>query len=298
MTRRIAIIGAGAFGSALAHVWASAGQDVTLIGRKASGQAPEAAHYATELPQDTGIVVMAVPAQATADALATYAPARDVPLVLTAKGVERGSLRLQTDIATGWETSVLTGPSFAADLRLGKPTALTLGSATIGAAHGLADALQSPVLRLYPTDDRVGAQIGGALKNVIAIACGAAMGAGLGESARAALLTRGLAELTRLTVALGGRAETVAGLSGLGDLTLTATSEQSRNYRFGLALGRGDTLPAGTVEGRVTAGAAMALAEQHGIDMPITRMVAALLDGQVTLADAMERLLSRPTRTE
>jgi glycerol-3-phosphate dehydrogenase (NAD(P)+) len=187
MTRHIAIIGAGTFGSALAHVWALAGQDVTLVGRKPSGQPPEGARYATELPRDAGIIVMAVPAQATAAALASYTPGRDVPLVLTAKGIERGTLRLQTDIAAEWQASVLTGPSFVADLRLGKPTALTLASASVSAAHEMAETLQSPVLRLYPTDDRTGAQIGGALKNVIAIACGAAMGAGLGESARAAL---------------------------------------------------------------------------------------------------------------
>lgn len=293
---RIAILGAGAFGSALGHVWAQAGHDVTVVGRKTSGTAPVGTRYATQVP-DADLVVLAVPAQATAAALASYA-LPDAPLILTAKGVEAATLRLQSQIVGDRNATILTGPSFAADLRAGKPTALSLASPTFDEAEDIAERLNSPILRLYPTDDRIAAQIGGALKNVVAIACGAAIGAELGESARAALLTRGLAELTRLAVACGGRAETVAGLSGLGDLTLTATSPQSRNYRFGLALGAGAALPTGTVEGRATAQAAAELAKRHGVDMPITVTVAALLDARITVADAMTMLLSRPTRRE
>jgi glycerol-3-phosphate dehydrogenase (NAD(P)+) len=194
---------------------------------------------------------------------------------------------------------VLTGPGFAGDLAAGLPTALTLACADEAEGARLQAALSTRALRLYRTTDVAGAELGGALKNVIAIAAGAAMGAGLGLSARAAIVTRGQAEMVRLAVALGGRAETLAGLSGLGDLVLTCTSERSRNTRFGMALARGEAVdPAVTVEGAATALAAARLAAATGVDMPITATVAALVEGRTTLAQAMADLLSRPLTTE
>jgi glycerol-3-phosphate dehydrogenase (NAD(P)+) len=196
-------------------------------------------------------------------------------------------------------SAILTGPSFARDIALGLPTALTLacGGEAVGAA--LQAALSTPTLRLYRSTDPVGAELGGALKNVIAIGCGAVMGAGLGESARAALMTRGFAEMNRLAPALGARPETLAGLSGFGDLALTCTSAQSRNYRYGESLGRGaDFDPAITVEGAATARAVLARARALGIDMPVTAAVVALVAGELRVTEAMDMLLSRPLKEE
>ena len=177
------------------------------------------------------------------------------------------------------------------------PTALTL--ATKGGGEALQELLSTATLRLYRTDDVIGAELGGALKNVIAIAAGTVIGAGLGDSARAALMTRGYAEMARLAEALGARAETLAGLSGFGDLVLTCTSAQSRNFRFGCALGKGeDFAPEVTVEGVATARAVVRLAESMGIDMPITTMVNALALGRIALNDAIGLLMSRPLKQE
>jgi glycerol-3-phosphate dehydrogenase (NAD(P)+) len=195
--------------------------------------------------------------------------------------------------------AILTGPSFAADIARGLPTALTLACADPAAGEALQRDLSTPVLRLYRSEDVRGAELGGALKNVIALAAGIVIGAGLGASARAALMTRGHAEMVRLAVALGARAETLAGLSGFGDLVLTCTSDQSRNFRAGQAMGRG--LPvdhSATVEGVATARAAARLAAAHGIDVPVTAMVAALVDGALPLDQAIAGLMSRPLRKE
>jgi glycerol-3-phosphate dehydrogenase (NAD(P)+) len=195
--------------------------------------------------------------------------------------------------------ALLTGPSFAADIAKGLPTALTLACADEKNGEALQFALSTPVLRLYLTDDIPGAEIGGALKNVIAIAAGVVAGAGLGDSARAALITRGFAEMQRLAAAYGARPETLAGLSGLGDLILTCGSDQSRNFRFGRALGRGEDFdPTVTVEGVATATAAMALAKRHTVEMPVTAMVAALVAHKLTVSDAMGALLNRPLKRE
>ncbi len=296
MTEPVVILGQGAWGTALGRTLADAGRQVRFWRRADSAAVMEGA----------GVVISAVPAQATRDVLSALALAEAVPLVLTAKGLERGTLALQSQIAAeaapGHPVAVLTGPGFARDLTAGLPTAVTLAVSGV-AGEELQRRLATPSLRPYLTDDVIGAQIGGAVKNVIAIACGAAIGIGLGESARAALMTRGFAEMVRLGTALGGRAETLGGLSGLGDLALTAASEQSRNFAYGLALGRGAT-PADlaadgrTYEGAATAGPVAALAARLGVEMPVAATVAALVAGGLAVPEAVEKLFNRPLRRE
>jgi glycerol-3-phosphate dehydrogenase (NAD(P)+) len=198
----------------------------------------------------------------------------------------------------GRPLAVLTGPGFAGEIARGLPTALTLACADADLGRRLQAALATPRLRLYVSEDVTGAQLGGALKNVVAIACGMVEGARLGMSARAALMTRGFAEMTRLAVAMGARPETLAGLSGLGDLSLTCTSEQSRNFALGAALGAGQVPSSGTVEGVATARAACRLGARHGVETPIAAAVADVLDGALTLDGAMDALLSRPLKEE
>jgi glycerol-3-phosphate dehydrogenase (NAD(P)+) len=199
----------------------------------------------------------------------------------------------------GAQAALLTGPSFAADIAAGLPTALTLACKDTECAAHLQQALTTANLRLYRTTDTVGAELGGALKNVMAIACGAVMGAGLGESARAALMTRGYAEMQRLALGLGARPDTLAGLSGFGDLALTCTSPGSRNYRLGAAIGRGETFdPSVTVEGAATARAVADLARDMSLDMPITQVVTRMVDGDMSVTEAMADLLSRPLKEE
>jgi len=200
--------------------------------------------------------------------------------------------------------AVLSGPSFAADVARGLPTAITLASDDAARARALAAALATPALRIYSSDDVVGVQVGGAVKNVIAIACGLVVGRGLGESARAAVLTRGLAEMARLGAALGARRQTLMGLSGLGDLALTCGSPQSRNHALGLALGR-DTALASLLEGRrsvvegvAAAAAVAALARERDVDMPITDAVDAILGGRAAIESAITALLARPLKQE
>jgi glycerol-3-phosphate dehydrogenase (NAD(P)+) len=195
--------------------------------------------------------------------------------------------------------ALLTGPSFAHDIAAGLPTALTLACADDELGVRLQYQLTTSNLRLYRSTDTIGAELGGAIKNVIAIACGAAVGAGLGDSARVALMTRGYAEMQRMALPLGARLETLAGLSGFGDLALTCSTKASRNYRFGVALGQGANFdPTITVEGAATARAALQRAGAIGIDMPITAAVVALLDGKIAVAQAMDMLLSRPLKEE
>ncbi len=228
------------------------------------------------------------------------------PLLVCAKGVEATTLRLPLEILAalhpGTQAAVLTGPNFAHEVASGLPAAAVIAATDPALRTTLAALLGTPAFRLYGNDDPVGAQLGGAAKNVVAIAAGAVMGAGLGENARAALITRALAELARLVTALGGRAETVAGLSGLGDLLLTCTGPGSRNYRCGLALGRGQPLPEilaasdGVIEGVATAPALVTRA--HATELPVCAAVAALLAGRTTLQQAIAALMSRPTRDE
>jgi glycerol-3-phosphate dehydrogenase (NAD(P)+) len=324
MTRPVAVLGAGAFGTALAMVMAQHGRDTLLWGRSGPAMADtiaqrENARHLPGLPfpsglrvsddigalqnmgPDRAVVLLAVPTQALRSLLE---PHRDILrphlLVACCKGVERGTGLLPTEVIEavlpGARTAVLTGPSFAADIAAGKPTALTLATAD-PEAEALQALLSTPRLRLYLTDDALGAQLGGALKNVIAIAAGIAIGAGLGESARSALMTRGFAEMGRFAATRGARRETLFGLSGFGDLVLTCTSTQSRNLRHGLAVGAQQPIdPTVTVEGVMTA---HAVAEATtGDDLPVTRMVSALLKTRLTLADAIEALMSRPLRRE
>jgi glycerol-3-phosphate dehydrogenase (NAD(P)+) len=226
---------------------------------------------------------------------------RGKTLIACCKGIDLGTGQGPHEIlgscAPGSRPALLSGPSFAADIAAGLPTALTLATRSDTEGADLQEALSVPTLRLYRSEDMAGVALGGALKNVVAIACGVAMGAGLGESARAALMTRGYAEMVRFALAHGSRAETLSGLSGLGDLALTCTSEKSRNYRFGLSVGRdGASVPTETTEGIATA---RALARRAAPDeMPITSMVAALLDGAITVKTATATLLSRPLRAE
>lgn len=223
------------------------------------------------------------------------------PVVACCKGVDLTTLRGPVAVIEarrpGVQAAILTGPSFAADIARGLPTALTLATTRDGEA--LQELLSTPTLRIYRTDDVIGAELGGALKNVIAIAAGTVIGAGLGDSARAALMTRGYAEMVRLAEALGARPETLSGLSGFGDLVLTCTSAQSRNFRYGCALGKGEAFdPRVTVEGIATARAVAKLAAGLGIDMPVTGMVNALALGRIALNDAIGQLMSRPLKQE
>lgn len=230
------------------------------------------------------------------------------PVALCSKGIERGTLKLMTDVLA--ETlpqaspAVLSGPSFASDVAKGLPTAVTLAAAERAHGEAWAAAVGRPHFRIYWSDDLVGAEAGGAVKNVLAIACGVCEGMQLGRSAHAALIARGFAEMTRLGVALGGRPETLAGLCGLGDLVLTCSSPQSRNMSFGMALGRGertaDILAArsAVTEGVETAPALIALANKLGVDMPICETVSALIEERIDAREAVSRLLNRPFRDE
>lgn len=316
----IGIAGAGAFGTALAVALAKGGREVRLWARDPAQvrlmqehKRNDTALPGVDLPQGVSVhqnideisggraLLLAVPMQALGAALDTF-PQIGVqqPLVACCKGVDlatlRGPVALIQEKRPGAQAAILTGPSFAADIAQGLPTALTLATQD---GTALQELLSTQTLRIYRTDDVIGAELGGALKNVIAIAAGVVIGAGLGDSARAALMTRGYAEMVRLAMALGARAETLAGLSGLGDLVLTCTSTQSRNFRYGCALGRGEAFdPKVTVEGVATAEAVVKLAGTLGVDMPVTAMVNALALGRIALNDAVAHLMSRPLKQE
>ncbi|MDM9621421.1 NAD(P)H-dependent glycerol-3-phosphate dehydrogenase [Rhizobium sp. S96] len=327
MSEKIAVIGAGAFGTALAAVIALAGRhSVTLVGRDPQLMAdlsaehlhdavlpgielPDALEFSAEASaiSDAGIVLFAMPSQAQADAARQYEPylAKDAIVVTCAKGIEKATGNLLTDmlerVLPGHRIAVLSGPGFAADIASGLPTAMVIAAENREIAERLAQAISGRTFRLYPSSDRIGVQLGGALKNVLAIACGIVEGAGLGDSARAALIARGLAEMSRFVVAKGGQSDSVPGLSGLGDLVLTATSHQSRNLRFGIALGRGETRdPAHgeLVEGAFAAAVVSRMAKSLGIDMPITDAVSAIIDGKLGIAEAIDQLMTRPITTE
>lgn len=297
---KVATIGAGAFGKAI-HLIAQTGGEARLLGRRAEGDA--STDWQTGLA-DADLVAMAVPAQATRSVLnkIKHFLCDDAVLLMLAKGIEANTGALQTEIANSeapnHPSMVLTGPSFASEMLDGLPTAVTLAAADAELGEQVQARLGGPAFRPYLTDDMTGAQIGGAMKNVIAIACGAAMGRGLGESARAALMTRGFAEMTRVAVARGAKAETLAGLSGFGDLALTCASAKSRNFAFGFALGEGRLAPGATYEGVATAEAAVSLADQMGIEAPVAKTVAALVAGEQDVDGAMAELLSRPLRRE
>lgn len=301
---RIGIVGAGAWGRALAVLFGRAGQEVWLWGRDpARAGLPEGARRAAEpsIPA-AEVLLLAVPVQHFREVVRRIAPGSR-PLVSVAKGMEAATglmpLEILAAVHPGAATAVLTGPTFAGEIAKGLPAAAVVAAADAGLRRRLRSMLSAPGFRLYGNADPVGAQVGGAAKNVIAIAAGAVSGAGLGENARAGLVTRGLAELSRLVIALGGRRETSFGLSGLGDLVLTCTGRASRNFRYGLALGQGETpVLEGVAEGVATAPALVARAERAGCEVPIAAEVARLLAGEATLKEAMEALLARPQKDE
>jgi glycerol-3-phosphate dehydrogenase (NAD(P)+) len=315
MTDRIGIVGGGAFGSALAI--ALSPRPVTLYARDPATAETRQSSKLPNAPIPTSVtittdpaalsgavaVLLAIPAQSLRRFLADHRELDGHRLVACGKGIDLETLTGPTATITAAlpaaTPALLTGPSFAADIARGLPTALTLACADDSTGATLQHLLSTPALRLYRTTDTTGAELGGALKNVVAIACGACIGAGLGESARAALMTRGFAEMQRLAARLGAQTDTLAGLSGFGDLVLTATSAKSRNYAFGLSLGAGTPFdPTTTVEGIATARAVTALAQKLALDLPITSAVAALCDGRLSIAQAMDTLLTRPLKEE
>ena len=319
----VAVIGAGAWGTALSAVAARAGREVTLYARDAAGAARIAATRENpKLPGvrlDPGIgvtgdialaaradiVLIATPAQQLREAVKVLAPhlATPKPVIATAKGIERGTHKFMTEViaemAPHAVPAILSGPSFAEDVARGLPTAVTLAAKEETLATALVQALGSATFRPYHTTDVRGVEIGGAAKNVLAIAAGIVIGRKLGASAQAALTTRGFSELVRLGRACGARGETMAGLSGLGDLILTCSSPQSRNLALGIALGRGEPRPRGKLaEGEFTAPVLVELAASQGVDMPVSNAVAAILSGAVTIDEAIESLLTRPFKAE
>jgi glycerol-3-phosphate dehydrogenase (NAD(P)+) len=325
----IGVIGAGAWGTALAAAAAQAGRKVTLWAREQSVVDTVLSKHENELFLPGVTLPAAVAATgdlalaAKADALLIGAPAQHLraaleqlkphlrpgtPLVLCAKGIERGSGKLMTEVLVeavpDCEPAILSGPSFARDVARNLPTAVTIAAAKIDIAQALQAAFGHVAFRPYASDDLTGVALGGAAKNVYAIACGIVAGMGLGESARAALLSRSFAELCRLGEAMGARTETLMGLSGLGDLVLTATSASSRNYAFGLDAGKG--LPRDELfkpgrplaEGVATAAALVARANRHNVELPIAETTAEILSGAIALDAAIPRLMSRPLKTE
>ncbi len=325
----IAIIGAGAFGTALAIAASRAGRNVVLYGRDANQIAEiERSHInAPYLPdvvmppsikpvsllidvQNADVIMCATPTQSTRLVLEKLAIIikksiikESVPLILTAKGIERETGLYPSQIAASIlpknPIALLSGPSFAVDVAKGLPTAVALGCADIALAERLAKTLNSNTFRVYHTQDIRGVEIGGASKNVLAIAAGIVEGQGLGESAKATLIARGFAEIGRFAQKSGAKMETLMGLSGLGDLVLTCSSDRSRNFNFGKNLGQGNVQStAQLVEGAFTAGILCILAAQLKVDMPISNAVAAIIAGQISVREAIEQLTSRPQKAE
>lgn len=323
------VIGAGAWGTALAQVCARAGLSVTLWAHETQVAKDIAAtrtnsaflpgvlldpsidvtnELADMSPWD--MILAVAPAQhmrATLDGFAPYA--RDgLPVVLCAKGIEQGSLKLMTQVLAETlphaQPAVLSGPSFAGEVARGLPTAITLAAADGQVGKALVEVLATPTFRPYLSRDMIGAEAGGAIKNILAIACGIVEGKGLGRSAHASVMTRGFAEMTRFGVALGAKPETLAGLCGLGDLVLTCSSPQSRNMSVGLALGKGESLQTAlsgklsVAEGVASAEPLRALAAELGVELPICEAVAAILAGETDIDQAVAALLARPLKSE
>ena len=323
---KLGVIGAGAWGTALAQIAATAGQDTLLWAREAEvvsainethenalflpGVALSPAIIATsELAhlQACDALLVVTPAQFLGRVLAEAQPGHR-PLILCSKGIEAETQRLMSDVAADTcpqaPIAVLSGPTFAHEVAKGLPTAITLACADDGLGQHLAQRIAQPHFRPYLSTDVVGAEIGGAVKNVLAIACGVVEGAGLGQNARASLIARGFAEMTRFGVARGAQAETLAGLSGLGDLVLTCSSTSSRNFSLGKGLGEGQSAAAlladrrTVAEGAYTAPVLQQAARALGVEMPIVDAVCALLAGDMDVGGGMTALLSRPIRGE
>jgi glycerol-3-phosphate dehydrogenase (NAD(P)+) len=293
----ITIIGEGAWGRALGFVAKQGGHKVQFWSRQNNN---------VSALENIDAAILAVPAQAMREVLGQLKIS--APLISAAKGFEQASgksmAELAQEIMPQAEFFALSGPSFAADVVAGLPTAVTLAGNEITSATHWAKALSLPTFRIYPSDDVRGVEIGGALKNVLAIACGISDGQKLGESARASLITRGFAELCRYGKKLGAKPETLMGLSGFGDLQLTCSSMKSRNYGFGLKIGKGLSpaealqISSGVVEGAATATIACKLAAQYHVEMPIVDSVAAIVEGRSNPAEEIKKLLSRPIRVE
>ncbi|MCC0055495.1 MAG: NAD(P)-dependent glycerol-3-phosphate dehydrogenase [Rhodobiaceae bacterium] len=326
--KRFSVLGAGAWGTALAMLLAGKGRDVSLWTHSAeSAQSIARTGENRRLPGvrlNPGIRPTAdLALAADADAVLIVVPAQSVravartmrehvrtgtPLIICSKGIERGSLALLSDVVAAEvpdaRVAVLSGPSFAADVVRGLPTAVTLAATDMALAESLTAAIGETHFRPYASDDIAGVETGGSVKNVLAIACGIVSGRSLGASAGAALIARGFAEMTRLGIALGGRAETLAGLSGLGDLVLTCTSAQSRNFALGADLGAGHGIDAALAargaisEGAFTAEAVAGLAARHGIEMPICGAIHDIVSGASGVEEAIRQLLARPFRSE
>jgi glycerol-3-phosphate dehydrogenase (NAD(P)+) len=323
MQHDIAVLGSGSWGTALAIAQASAGRSVMLWSRRPerAAEISRNRHVAPYLPadirlpdaitvtsdladcRDAAIILSVTPAQAMRATLTALGRANR--LVLCCKGVERGTGALMPEAAKealpSAEIFMLSGPNFAGEVARGLPAAATVAGPSLECAAALANDLATPALRLYPSGDMIGAALGGALKNVMAIAAGAVEGAGLGENARAAVATRGLAEIARIAVAMGAERETLMGLAGIGDLMLTCSGLQSRNHSLGVALGQGRTLAdilgerQTVAEGVETAAAARALATRLGVEAPITAAVDDVTAGRMTIPDAVEALMRRPS---
>jgi glycerol-3-phosphate dehydrogenase (NAD(P)+) len=323
--KHIAVIGAGAWGTALALTCARAGRQVTLwepdAGQAALLADKRESQFLPGVPIDPGIAIasdlaeaarapamlVVVPAQAMRAVTKSLAPliAPRTPMIVCAKGIERGTEKFMTEViaecAPNAVPAILSGPSFAADVARGLPTAVTLAATDDKIAGELAQAIGSASFRPYHSTDVRGVEIGGAAKNVLAIAAGIVAGRGFGASAAAALTTRGFAELVRFGKAYGAKPETMMGLSGLGDLILTCSSPQSRNFTFGVNLARGqkpEAIHGGLAEGAFTASVLVQMARERDVDMPISFAVAALLDGKMSVDTAIESLLSRPFKAE
>ncbi len=323
--KRIGILGAGAFGTALANAAARAGRAVALYDSDVAVLADIKKNRMNTIrlpgiPVEAAVEVVEQLSQAAArDALLLIVPTQDfrtlvtalskhakpgIPLIACAKGIERGSGKFVTEIIAELipqaPTAILSGPSFASDVAKGLPAAVTLASNDEKLAAELAEALSSPTFRVYHSTDVRGVEIGGAAKNVLAIAGGVVAGRNLGASAQAALITRGFAELARFGRAYGARPDTLMGLSGLGDLILTGSTPQSRNFTLGFAIGRGEKPAIGgpLAEGAFTAPVLVELARKKGVDMPIAETVDALLSGRVGIDEAIARLLARPLKAE
>jgi len=326
--QRVGVAGAGAWGTALAVCARAAGRDVPIWAREADvaeslsrgdgnpaflpGVQIEAIPTSTDFAvlADCDAILLVAPAQhlrATLKSLKPHLKA-GTPIALCSKGIERGTLKPMTDVlaeeAPEASAAVLSGPSFASDVAKGLPTAVTLACPDRAVGDMWMRSIGRPHFRTYWSDDLIGAEAGGAIKNVLAIACGVCEGMELGRSAHAALIARGFAEMTRLGVALGGRAETLAGLCGLGDLVLTCSSAQSRNMSFGMELGRGkaagEILAARTsvTEGVETAPAIVELGKRLGVELPICNVVHGMIDGRLSAREAVDLLLNRPMKGE
>ncbi|MGN7915987.1 MULTISPECIES: NAD(P)H-dependent glycerol-3-phosphate dehydrogenase [Lysobacter] len=328
---RVAVLGAGSWGTALAALIARHGHPTVLWGRDADGAAaidtrhenprylpgialPDSLRATTDLAlalRDADLVLVVVPSHAFAETLRELAPHRPAHagVAWATKGFEPGSGRFLHEVAgevlgDDVPLAVVTGPSFAKEVAQGLPTALTVHSDDAAFAQSVADALHGPAFRAYTGDDMLGAELGGAMKNVLAVATGVADGMQLGLNARAGLITRGLNEMLRLNQAIGGQPETLMGLAGLGDLVLTCTGDLSRNRRLGLALGRGQSIEDAVreigqvVESVQTADEVMRQAERHGVELPISSAVRAVLHGEITPADGLRKLLSREQKPE